>query len=395
MKLTDLSSPDAVLAAISEFDRIGRDEFLSKYGFGRSREYFVVHGGRLYDSKAIAGAAIGFQFPAEGPLRSEEFSGGESTVQRTLEGLGFEIRREDDLPGEPVGLRSGELTRRERMWERLNSLGDPQDVSSATIGEIGIRPPKTGQGIYRDLDQTRGLAPSGVTLSLLDLGASYRDEFDERGGIYHYPRTNRSGRDQPEIDATKAASRMGLPVFVVLASNGPNGRAVKKAWVADFDDEASTFYVTFDAPEEERELEEREKEEVFTKRKLTTTRAKARPGQAKFRFRVLKRYGVSCALCGLGVKEVLEAAHIVSVEDGGSDHPGNGLVLCRNHHRAFDERLVSIHPGSLEIRTKPGGPDTESLQVTQKTLAGTDPLPLPEALRWHWEKASSGWKTSV
>lgn len=92
MALGDITSRQAVLDTIAECDRLGRDEFLHKYGFGRSREYFLVVGDREYDSKAIIGAAHGVQFPAKGPLTSVEFSGGAATVQQVLERLGFEVR---------------------------------------------------------------------------------------------------------------------------------------------------------------------------------------------------------------------------------------------------------------------------------------------------------------
>jgi putative restriction endonuclease len=36
--------------------------------------YRLIHGGKSYDAKAIAGAAHGFQFPEKGPLRHEDFS---------------------------------------------------------------------------------------------------------------------------------------------------------------------------------------------------------------------------------------------------------------------------------------------------------------------------------
>jgi hypothetical protein len=55
--LADLTSRDAVLAAMREFESLGRDEFLRRYGFGRSRDYELVHDGKRYDSKAIVGAA--------------------------------------------------------------------------------------------------------------------------------------------------------------------------------------------------------------------------------------------------------------------------------------------------------------------------------------------------
>jgi len=49
-----------VLSAINEFNQVGRDIFLKRYGFGRSREYFLIHDGHYYDSKAIAGASLGY-----------------------------------------------------------------------------------------------------------------------------------------------------------------------------------------------------------------------------------------------------------------------------------------------------------------------------------------------
>lgn len=92
MSLADLSSQTAVRQALAEYDRLGRDPFLQKHRFGRARSYFIEHEGRLYDSKAIAGVAHGYQFPALGSLRSGEFSGGEPTVRRKLEELGFTVR---------------------------------------------------------------------------------------------------------------------------------------------------------------------------------------------------------------------------------------------------------------------------------------------------------------
>jgi 5-methylcytosine-specific restriction enzyme B len=102
MALADLTEPSAVLKAIEEADTLGRQTFLDKYGFSPSREYFIRHEGRLYDSKAIIGAAHGYQHPDRGPLRSTDFSGGEQTVQRKLEQLGFAVEVEATSP-EPEG----------------------------------------------------------------------------------------------------------------------------------------------------------------------------------------------------------------------------------------------------------------------------------------------------
>jgi len=90
-----LQSPAAIQAALNEFLKLGRSAFLERYEFGKSRDYLVrdPRSGELCDSKAIFGAAYGFQFPEEGPLKREDFSGGEATVVSKLQALGFEVVR--------------------------------------------------------------------------------------------------------------------------------------------------------------------------------------------------------------------------------------------------------------------------------------------------------------
>ncbi|WP_119157857.1 DUF3883 domain-containing protein [Caldimonas tepidiphila] len=93
--LSRLQSPAAVQAALDEFGKLGRTAFLQRYGFGKSKDFLVKNpaSGQLCDSKAVAGAAFGYQFPEEGPLKAGDFSGGEATVVPKLRGLGFEVVR--------------------------------------------------------------------------------------------------------------------------------------------------------------------------------------------------------------------------------------------------------------------------------------------------------------
>lgn len=90
-----LTSAIAVQMAIDEFVRVGRTAFLTRYGFGRSRDFMVRDSktDMLCDSKAIIGAAYGYQYPDEGPLTPADFSGGEATVVPKLQGLGFLVIR--------------------------------------------------------------------------------------------------------------------------------------------------------------------------------------------------------------------------------------------------------------------------------------------------------------
>lgn len=85
----DLTDRDAVLKAIAEFDLLGRDDFLAKYGYGKARTFVLLYGGEQYDSKAIVGAAYEHQFGE--PLLNTDFSGGQLTAVPKLQSLGFQV----------------------------------------------------------------------------------------------------------------------------------------------------------------------------------------------------------------------------------------------------------------------------------------------------------------
>ena len=97
MRFQQLTDRSAVLKAIAEFDTLGRAAFLRKYGFRSAKSYYLKFNGKRYDSKAIVGSAIGYQFPENGPLRSQNFSGGEATVAPKLKSLGFEVVQDADV----------------------------------------------------------------------------------------------------------------------------------------------------------------------------------------------------------------------------------------------------------------------------------------------------------
>lgn len=80
--------------------------------------------------------------------------------------------------------------------------------------------------------------------------------------------------------------------------------------------------------------------------KLSLTMAKSRLFQQWFRTRILDIYSHRCALCNCDIDTVLQASHIVEVEDdlSAAADPDNGLCLCANHHIMFDENLISIVP---------------------------------------------------
>jgi hypothetical protein len=92
--ISRIEHPESVLAAVAEYEDLGEEAFLERYGYAKSQRYFLEIDGRRYDSKAIVGAAFGHEFPEQGFLRTEEFSGGAATVQPLLERLGFSVEVE-------------------------------------------------------------------------------------------------------------------------------------------------------------------------------------------------------------------------------------------------------------------------------------------------------------
>lgn len=52
MGISDVTR-DGVLQALAEYDDVGGEVFLARYGFKPARTYRLVHDGRRYDSKAL------------------------------------------------------------------------------------------------------------------------------------------------------------------------------------------------------------------------------------------------------------------------------------------------------------------------------------------------------
>jgi hypothetical protein len=65
---------EAVLAAVAEYDRLGREAFLAKYGFDLARQYFLEVNGRRIPTCGAAAASRGRRVPSA-PHVEPEHSG--------------------------------------------------------------------------------------------------------------------------------------------------------------------------------------------------------------------------------------------------------------------------------------------------------------------------------
>ena len=83
--------------------------------------------------------------------------------------------------------------------------------------------------------------------------------------------------------------------------------------------------------------------------------AQQRMHQSMFRAIVLNAYGNRCAITGLPVPRLLDAAHIIEDkhEQLGQPVVQNGLPLSKIHHAAFDADLIGIDPDhKVHLSTK-------------------------------------------
>lgn len=92
-----------------------------------------------------------------------------------------------------------------------------------------------------------------------------------------------------------------------------------------------------------------------------------------FRERVLAHDYYQCTLSAEETRSALEAAHLISVKDGGNDVPCNGITLRADLHKLFDDNLFSFtSDGKVVVSSNHG----ELSKKYQKYLDGKS-LPEP------------------
>lgn len=77
------------------------------------------------------------------------------------------------------------------------------------------------------------------------------------------------------------------------------------------------------------------------------TTLRVRVGQAKFRQKLLQKYGSTCAFSGPAPDDALEAAHLYSFAvTPEHDYDGGGFLLRRDLHRLFDRGQLAVDPST-------------------------------------------------
>lgn len=98
---------------------------------------------------------------------------------------------------------------------------------------------------------------------------------------------------------------------------------------------------------------------------------KTRIGQGKFRDMLIEKHGCKCAICNLGIKELLIASHIkefAECQNGEHIDVSNGLLLCANHDKLFDKHLITFDKlGKIQISKMITPDDYNKLNIGNET----------------------------
>lgn len=118
-----------------------------------------------------------------------------------------------------------------------------------------------------------------------------------------------------------------------------NNRISYILWYAE-DDNGEITKITYDSKKNTKKLVFREG--FLQKRKTRTTEQVVRD-QSAFRKNLLDLDG-KCAVSKISIPEVLQAAHIVAVKDGGFEFVNNGILLRSDLHLLFDsnDKILKI-----------------------------------------------------
>ncbi|MHA7218623.1 HNH endonuclease [Arthrobacter sp. MDT1-48-3] len=264
----------------------------------------------------------------------------------------------------------------ERMEENASRLFTRGDLAGLTVdGQPAAILPSSDPVVIPprfDIPVSLRLSPSASRIGLaraVDDAGMLRYPHEKRG------KTNRA--DQGLLSALEAR----VPLVVFAPMDGSTYQAVFPVYVHRylhrdrvFALDVSGAYLSLRAgiaPEYERRWT------------LGTTRQRLH--QPVFRRDVLQAYNNQCAVCGLGIAGLLDAAHIVpDRDDQGIASVINGLALCKNHHAAFDDGLLAvaddltIHVSRRVMNSGPG----EAVDRLLKDYDGRKLAVIPDIAAW-------------
>ena len=228
---------EGVEKAITEFDELGREAFLEKYGFGKAEKFFLARDGKRYDSKAIAGVSHGYSGEQRQPLKHDEFSGGKNTVVSRLVALGFEVT---GAPNSPQHTRNPSWSRDELIVTLDFYFQYAPNIPGTNTSEIKKLSEFLNQ-LWGEVGGVRNQTfrnPNAVYMKLMNFhrfDPEYPGKGLERGGKADRDVWNRFSSNREELSAVvgniRHASRASIPLehgFVDGEEEADEGRLLTR-----------------------------------------------------------------------------------------------------------------------------------------------------------------------
>lgn len=232
---------------------------------------------------------------------------------------------------------------------------------------------------------------SGVPLS----AGGYEDEYRTDGTLSYRFMNPKVSSSRAYNEALLETGRQQLPLILLEKVKSKLFEPVYPVWIGGQVEDA--VIVTGVLPD--NAIPEHEGLASEIRKRYAVVRGKRRLHQEVFRSRVLYAYGDRCAICRLGRRGLLDAAHIIDdAEDEGEPIVQNGLALCRIHHGAYDQFLIGIRPDlkievAQDVLREIDGP---MLQHGLKDISGCrisvprgTKRPHTHRLEWKYEKFRS------
>ncbi|CAL9516304.1 hypothetical protein SUDANB108_03770 [Streptomyces sp. enrichment culture] len=316
-------SRESVLKAIAEHDELGREAFLARYGFGKALSYVLVHEGREYDSKAIAGVA--HKWDQGAVLPSDKFSGGKDHAAAWLKRLGFKVKavKNPDWTRDEVILACDLVMA--NGWRGL----DANDLRVIELSDLLQLLP-----LHAAADRNETFRnPNGVARKTFDIATRHPD--------YRGKATNGGATDGQVLHDFLARPEEMTEAARLIRLGVTSGEL--QALLPTNDDEADDEY---GAPEGRllmRRHRARERNKGLRKRKIES---------------VLRRGGtLACEACGFDFEAVygdrgagyIECHHVVPLHEAGEGTTklSDLALICANCHRMIHRRAPWPTPADL------------------------------------------------
>lgn len=250
----------------------------------------------------------------------------------------------------------------------------------------------TPRGIHRPAQMARGVLSIRTTAPKEGKVSRYRDEV--RGdGLFSY---SFQGSDPTTRDnrALRESFEDGSPILYFFAIEPGIYQILFPCFITSWDELSLSCSIAVGG-QEELSLSAPRRIAEAPERAYTTVLAKVRLHQAEFRHMVLSAYDRRCAVSGLPLANLLDAAHIIPDRDErGKPEVSNGLCLSTLHHSAFDCNLLGIDPDGVvhlspKVLDTTDGPTLEALKKSHgqriRTTLHPEDQPNPDYLALRFE----------